>query len=106
MATKRKKASAKNILMEKIKNTVFSGQGLPIVLSFTIMGVLFVLFRMKAVELDYKISEANRSIEDALSENKDLNAMKANLLSVNNLRTMAKRYNLSQPKQEQIIVIQ
>lgn len=87
------------------KNAIFSIQGFPLVLSFTILAVLFVLFRMKSVELDYKISETENKIEDASNESKDLKATRAGLLSVNNLRSYAKKYSLSQPTQEQIIIV-
>ncbi len=87
------------------KEAAFSIQGFPLVLSFTILGILFVLFRMKSVELDYKITDAENKSEDANNENKDLKATRAGLLSVNNLRSYAKKYNLSQPGQEQIIMV-
>ncbi len=105
MATKRKKESLLTALKLKIKDELFSAQGLPLALAFTTLAVLFVLFRMKGVELDYKISEINVSIEDATSENKDLRASKARLLSTGNVRLLAKKHGLAQPRQEQIIVI-
>lgn len=45
-------------LGEKVKNIIFSTQGLPIFLSFTTVAILFVLFRMKNVEMDYQITKA------------------------------------------------
>ena len=69
------------------------------------MGILFVLFRMKSIEMDYKISSMNKDIEKVVLENKELGAVKAKLLSVRNLKKMAKKYDLKQPKQKQIIVI-
>ncbi len=105
MAIKKKKDSLVKVLKAKIKDELFSAQGLPLALAFTTLAVLFVLFRMKGVELDYKISEINASIEDATSENKDLRASKARLLSTGNIRLLAQKHGLAQPKQEQIIVI-
>lgn len=90
----------------KIQSELFGPKALPLVLSMTTLAILFVLFRMKGVELDYKISETNRKIDQALVENKDLKAVKANLLSTENIRFLAKKFDLHQPKQEQIIVIQ
>lgn len=90
---------------KKIKETVFSAQGFPIVLTISVLSLLFVMFRMKTVELDYKITEKNRLIEKAISFNKDLKAVKAKLLSVKNLRAMAKKHGLSEPNQKQVIVI-
>ncbi|MEI8345934.1 MAG: hypothetical protein WCG27_00595 [Pseudomonadota bacterium] len=60
---------------------------------------------MKIVELDYKMIGIKNSIDKALEDSKELRAQKAKLLSVNNLRQMAKTHDLNQPKQEQIIVI-
>lgn len=103
---RRKKTTLSQNIRTKIKEIAFSVQGFPLIITFSSLAVLFVLFRMKSVEIDYKISETNKMIEDAQSKNKDLKAIRANLLSVNNLRVFAKKYNLSQPKQEQIIVVQ
>ena len=69
------------------------------------MAILFVLFRMKSVEIDYKVSDVNKDIEKVMLENKELKAKKAKMLSVKSLKKMAKNHGLSQPKQDQIIVI-
>lgn len=90
---------------EKIKNFIFSSQGFPLILMFSVISVLFVLFRMKSVELDYKITEVNKKISKSRLEQKELGAKKAGLLSVNNLRKLAKKYKLKQPAQSQVIVI-
>ena len=37
----------------------FSAKIFPLCLFLMVIGVLFVLFRMKSVEMDYKISEVN-----------------------------------------------
>jgi len=50
---------------EKIKGFIFSSQGFPLLLMFSVISVLFVLFRMKSVELDYKITEVNKKISKA-----------------------------------------
>ena len=64
-----------------------------------------VLFRMKSLELDYKISAKSKSINKVLIKNKEFKANKAKLLSTKNLRKMAKRHKLKGPSQKQIIVI-
>ncbi len=92
-------------ILNSLKNKVFSSHGFPIFLGFTLMGVLFVLFRMKSVEVDYKISSMNKDIEKVIIESKELKAIRAKMLSVRNLKAMAKKYNLNQPRQKQIIVI-
>jgi cell division protein FtsL len=102
---RRRVAVKKESIVTKTKNVIFSSQGFPLILSFAILGILFVLFRMKGVELDYKVTNVNKDIERTVLENKELKARKAKLLSSKKLRTMARKYGLSQPKQEQIIVI-
>lgn len=100
-----KKSSEKIQLGKKIKEIIFSSQGFPIFLSFTTLAILFVLFRMKNVEMDYTISKTNREIEKVILDNKELKAKKARMLSAEKLRKLAAAHNLNQPKQDQIIVI-
>lgn len=100
-----KKTTGENKIGKKIKEIIFSSQGLPIFLSFTTLAILFVLFRMKNVEMDYKISKSNRDIEKVLMDNKELKAKNARLLSTERLRRLAAAHNLDQPKQDQIIVV-
>jgi len=106
----RKKKSAKQVSLaqqasDNIKKVLFSSQGFPIMLTLSVLGVLFVLFRMKAVETNYKITSMNKDIEKVALESKELKAKKARLLSIKALNKMAKKYKLSQPKDKQIIVI-
>lgn len=100
-----KKSSEKIQLGKKIKEIIFSSQGFPIFLSFTTLAILFVLFRMKNIEMDYTISKTNREIEKVIMDNKELKAKKARMLSADKLRKLAMAHNLDQPKQDQIIVI-
>lgn len=95
----------KKTFMESIKEAVFSSQGFPILLTLSVIGVLFVLFRMKSIELDYKISEIDKEKTKIEMEGKEIKATKARLLSVKNLRRLAKKYDLKQPSSKQIIVI-
>jgi hypothetical protein len=90
---------------QKVKEVVFSTQGFPIFLSFTMVAILFVLFRMKNVEMDYQITKANKDIEKVLTDNKELKAKNARMLSTDRLRKLAAVHQLDQPKQDQIIVI-
>lgn len=96
---------AKKRIIEKIKSFILSAKVLPLVLVFTLTGFLFVMFRMKSLELDYKISGVNKEIKAKILDNKELKAKKAKLLSVKNLRRMASKFKFSEPNQEQIIVI-
>jgi cell division protein FtsL len=100
-----KKSTEKLQIGKKLKEIIFSSQGLPIFLSFTTLAILFVLFRMKNIEMDYKISKSNRDIEKVLLDNKELKAKGARLQSTERLRRLAAAHNLDQPKQDQIIVI-
>lgn len=92
-------------LSEKIKNIIFSTQGLPLILMYLTLAVLFVVFRMKSVELDYRLVELNQEITKKKLLEKEIAANKAELLSTNNLRELAKLHNLKPPKQTQIILI-
>lgn len=87
------------------KEIIFSNQVFPFVLTFFIIALLFVLFRMKGVELDYKITSVNKDIERVTLDNKELKAKKARLLSVKRLRKMAVKYGLKRPRQKQIIIL-
>lgn len=92
-------------IKEKLKSIFFSSQGMPIVLCVLTVAILFVLFRMKGIEMNYQISNIEKDIEKVRIEGKELKAKRARMLSINNLRKMAKNHELSQPKQNQIIVV-
>lgn len=92
-------------LKEKMKSIFFSSQGMPIVLCILTVAILFVLFRMKGIEMNYQLTNIDRDVERVKTEGKELKAKRAKLLSTTNLRKMAKEHDLTQPKQNQIIVI-
>jgi cell division protein FtsL len=69
------------------------------------LAVFFVVFRMKGIELEYKLTDINKDIDIITIENKELKANKARLLSINRLHEMAKKYEMKQPGQAQIIFI-
>jgi hypothetical protein len=100
-----KKTKSSFNLGQKIKEIIFSTRGFPLFLSFSIIAILFVLFRMKNVEMDYKITKSNKEIEKVLLDNKELKAKKARMLSTDKLRKLASIHHLDQPRQNQIIVI-
>jgi cell division protein FtsL len=105
MASNLKRNKNQISLIEKIKSIAFSSQGLPVFLTLSVLGILFVIFRMQSVELDYKINDVKKDIKKVKLENKALKAKKARELSTKKLRNLAKKYDLNQPKQDQIIVI-
>lgn len=84
---------------------LFSTESFPIVLAISIISILFVLIRMKSVEQDYLYHDLGKEISRAKFKNKELKAIQAKYHSVKNLRKLAKRYHLQEPKQEQIILI-
>jgi len=99
------KKSINNKLISLLKHTIGSSRGFPIFISLVFICVLFVLFRMRSIELDYKISSLEKKIKKAQFESKILKAKKANLLSVKNLNMLASKHGLKEPSQKQIIVI-
>lgn len=105
MASRAKKTKSESVVVTKIKAAIFSSRGFPLILTFTILGILFVLFRMKGIEVDYKVSDINKDIDIVSLENKELKAQKARMLSVNRLNELADEYELKQPDQGQIIVV-
>ena len=87
------------------QHRLVSAQSLPLFMVIGVLIVLFVLFRMKLVELNYKVAEVNMALEKVLEDHKALKVQKAQLLSVNNLRKWSAKHNMQQPRQEQIIII-
>lgn len=77
----------------------------PMLVCFSILGILFVLIRMKGIEQDYKFNEIVKSIKVESNENKALKAAKARLLSVKKLKSFAKKHNLKEPDEKHIILI-
>ena len=76
-----------------------------IFLTLIVLSLLMVLFRMKSIELDYKMSDKTKKVEKISIKNKEIKASKARLLSTKSLRRMAKRHRLKEPSQKQIIII-
>ncbi len=105
MASSKIKSKWQRNIEMKVKSIVFSSQMLPLLLAFLFLSILFVLFRMKGVELNYTILDAQHSLENVKYENKALKAKRARLLSTENLKGMAAKHNLNQPGTKQIIVI-
>lgn len=107
--TRKRKTTAKNRQENEIKTFfskyVFTSQTLPFVFVFSVLGILFVLIRMKGIEQDYKFNELAKSLKVKKIENKELKADRARLLSVKKLKGFASKYNLEEPDEKHIIVI-
>lgn len=99
------KRKSKSKLWSKISKFFFASSYFPFILSISVIGLLFIMFRMKSIEQDYKVHNLNKKIEQSNNDNKELRAKKAKLLSAKNLRTLAEKHSLTEPGQEQIIVI-
>lgn len=84
---------------------LFNPRALPFTLTFTILAVLFVAFRMKGIEQAYLMNNIQADIGKAEIRNKELKAQRAREMSVPRLREFASKYDLKEPGPEQIILI-
>ncbi len=75
------------------------------IFSLFFLGILFVTFRMKRIELDYSYYEINKKIDKAFYKNKELRAQLAKNFSIEGLTLLAKRHHLNRPKKDQIIIM-
>lgn len=80
-------------------------QVFPLLLSLSVLGILFVLIRMKGIEQDYNFNDIAEKIKIQKNENKQLKAVKARMLSVKKLESFAKKHNLKEPDEKHIIII-
>lgn len=92
-------------LTEKIGKLTSNSRVLPLVLLYLCLAISFVLFRMKNVEMDYKIHDLSKDIQKSTVDGKDVRAKKASLLSTDRLKKLAKDFDLKEPKQNQVILI-
>jgi hypothetical protein len=60
---------------------------------------------MKGIEQDYRFSDLTKKIKIEETENKELKAERARMLSIKNLKGFAKRYKLKEPNEKHIIII-
>jgi cell division protein FtsL len=70
-----------------------------------IFSIALISFRMKCVEMGYELNKLEQDIKRKNVETKELKANKANLLSSEYLNMLAKKHQLFEPDQTQIIVI-
>ena len=94
-----------NIFLNFISDKIFTSQTLPLIFVFTVIGIMFVLIRMKGVEQDYKYNEVAKRIDIQKIKNKELKAHRARELSIKKLNSYAKKFNLNEPDEKHIIII-
>lgn len=78
---------------------------MPLIFAITVIGILFVLVRMKGIEQDYKLNEIQKIVDVHKIKNKELKALRARELSVKKLKAYAKQFDLQEPDDKRIIVI-
>jgi len=91
--------------LEELKSFLLGAQGIPLVLLIIVFSFMFVFFRMKGIEQEYKAGELQKKIEHHNIDNKELKAERARLMSNKHLKNLAERHGMKEPKQDQIIVI-
>ena len=82
-----------------------SSEYFPVLCCFIILVAGFVTVRMKGIEQDYAYNKIYENLKKEKIINKEKKAQKADSLSVSNLQMLAKKYKLSLPTEDQIIVI-
>lgn len=93
------------VIGEKFSSVFNSSKIMPLVLLYLCLAISFVLFRMKNVEMDYRIHDLSKDIQKSTIDGKDIRAKKASLLSIERLKKLAKDFDLKEPKQAQVILI-
>lgn len=84
---------------------MITSQTLPLIFVVSILGIMFVLIRMKGIEQDYKYNEIAKRINVQVIQNKELKAKKARELSVKQLKAYANKFELNEPDEKRIIII-
>lgn len=90
---------------QQLLSFIFEQQIYPIALMGVVLCILFVVFRMKNVELDYSITKYKNILSKVKIEQKELEAKKAKILSIPNLTSWAEKFEFKRPGRGQIIVI-
>lgn len=102
MALRKKSGTAFN---NRLIEFLFNARALPFTLTFTILAVAFVGFRMKGIEQAYELNNIETETQKVIIRNKELKAHRAREMSVPRLREFAAKYDLKEPGPEQIILI-
>ena len=94
-----------NAFLKYISDKLFTSQTLPLIFVVSVLGIMFVLIRMKGIEQDYKYNELAKRVKVQHIQNKELKAKRARELSVKKLKAYAKEYKLNEPDEKRIIII-
>ena len=78
---------------------------MPLVFAFSVIGIMFVLIRMKGVEQDYTFNELEKRVKIQQLQNKELKAKRASHLSMKKLKALADKFELNEPDEKRIIII-
>lgn len=105
MVRKSRTRKKQNPFFKYISDKIFTSQTLPLIFVVSILGIMFVLIRMKGIEQDYKYNEIAKRISVQKIQNKELKANRARELSVKKLKAYAKDYNLNEPDEKRVIII-
>lgn len=90
---------------DKFRAYVSHSKSMPLIFAITVIGILFVLVRMKGIEQDYKINKVQKIVDIHKIKNKELKALRARELSVKKLKAYAKKFDLKEPDDKRIIII-
>ena len=91
--------------MSKIIPLFKNGNTLSMIIAFVLISFFAVMFRMKGVELDYKINKRDKELRKVVLENKELKAKRARELSIESLNNLANKHKMKEPSQKQVIVV-
>ena len=101
----RRTRKKKNTVAKFLSDRVFTSQTLPLILAVSVIGIMFVLIRMKGIEQDYQYTDIAKRIKVQQIQNKELKAKRAQELSVKQLKAYAKKFKLEEPDEKRIIII-
>jgi len=103
--TKKRSRRKTNPFLNYLSDKIFTSQTLPLIFVVSIIGIMFVLIRMKGIEQDYAYNEIAQRIKIQKVKNKELKAERAKELSVKNLKAYADKFSLTEPDEKRIILI-
>jgi hypothetical protein len=101
----RRTKKKQNAFLKYVSEKFFNTQTLPLVFVVSVLGILFVLFRMKGIEQDYEYNEIAKRIKIQKIQNKELKAKRARELSVKKLKGYAAKFSLEEPSEKKVIII-